>query len=202
MCDSRISAKTETALAGTSAKWIRAVIAAVAISFFCATASISGFAHIAYAEEANTEQTVTETADDYTYEEEPTFNPDGSYGELEIFLWPLYFDDSLISPVGVEQGKKLKLKPHLVNTYAKTLVWSSSKPNIATVTSKGVVKTKKPGKTKITVKNKYRSSDYAKVTIEVYKKPVKSKVYKKIMKLKSKYREGKAWGNNKSYYWK
>ena len=134
--------------------------------------------------------------DDYYYDDY-----DDYYYE-DYFSWPLYFDYSLDEPVGIQQGKHFKLKPYLMEEEGKKLVWSSSKENIATVNSKGVVTAKKPGKAKITVKNRDDSSDYAKVTVEVYKKPVKSKVYKKIMKLKSKYREGKKWGNEKTYYWK
>lgn len=50
-------------------------------------------------------------------------------------------------------GKKLQLKASLTPTKAKTaFTWTSSNKKVATVSSKGVVKALKPGKTKITVK--------------------------------------------------
>ena len=166
----------------------------------------------AYAEEPDTTGLITAGDLDYEYlyddygylyDDNYTYNEEGGYWEYDYCFYPLYFDDySLGDPAGITKGEKLKLKPYLLNAEDKKLVWTSSKTNIATVTNKGVVTAKKPGKTKITVTNKDDDSDYAQITVKVFKKPAKSKVYKKIMKLKSKYREGKAWGNEKNYYWK
>ena len=65
-------------------------------------------------------------------------------------------------------GKKLKLKATLTPTKAKTtFTWTSSNTNVATVSSKGVVKAIKPGKAKITVKTANRKK--ATVTITVKK---------------------------------
>ena len=66
-------------------------------------------------------------------------------------------------------GKTLKLKTKLSPTYAvTTLKWSTSNKNVATVTQKGVVKAKKAGKAKITVKA--ANGRKATITITVKKK--------------------------------
>lgn len=56
----------------------------------------------------------------------------------------------------LKKGKKVKLKAKILpqNTGKNKLVWTSSKKKIATVSSSGVVKAKKNGTTKITVKVK------------------------------------------------
>lgn len=56
----------------------------------------------------------------------------------------------------LKKGKSVRLKASLTpkNTTQKSLVWSSSKKTVATVSSKGVVKALKNGQAKITVKVK------------------------------------------------
>ena len=58
--------------------------------------------------------------------------------------------------VTLEKGKKLKLKATVKPKKAtqKKIVWSSGNKNVATVSSKGVVKAKKKGTAKITAKIK------------------------------------------------
>ena len=66
-------------------------------------------------------------------------------------------------------GKKLTLKVKLTPSKAKTkLTWKSSNKKVATVSSKGVVKAKKPGKAKITVTT--ANNKKATITITVKKK--------------------------------
>lgn len=66
-------------------------------------------------------------------------------------------------------GKKLTLKVKLTPSKAKTkLTWKSSNKKVATVSSKGVVKAKKPGKAKITVTT--ANGKKATITITVKKK--------------------------------
>lgn len=73
--------------------------------------------------------------------------------------------------VSVTVGKTVKLKSKVKVKPAKaTLKWSSNKKAVATVTSKGVVKGKKAGTAKITVKSGKKS---AKFTVKVKKAPVK-----------------------------
>ena len=73
--------------------------------------------------------------------------------------------------VSVTVGKTVKLKSKVKVKPAKAkLKWSSNKKKIATVTSKGVVKGKKAGTAKITVKSGKKS---AKFKVKVKKAPVK-----------------------------
>ena len=73
------------------------------------------------------------------------------------------------SKATVKVGKKLQLKVKLSPSGAvTTLKWSSSNKNVATVTQKGVVKAKKAGKAKITVKT--ANGKKATITITVKKK--------------------------------
>ena len=141
----------------------------------------------------------------YAYEEIDGFyyDVDGTYTDgygLSYFTW-LWCDSTELA---LDKGKKKNLRAYLnaESVQGKTLTWKSSKPGVVSVSSKGVIKAKKVGKAKITVKNAYRSSDYVKITVEVTQKPTKNKVYKKLMKLKKTYREGKTWGNEKHYFWK
>lgn len=76
--------------------------------------------------------------------------------------------------VSVTVGKTVKLKSKVKAKPAKaTLKWSTSKKAVATVTSKGVVKGKKAGTAKITVKSGKKS---AKFTVKVKKATAVSKV--------------------------
>lgn len=76
--------------------------------------------------------------------------------------------------VSVTVGKTVKLKSKVKVKPAKaTLKWSTSKKAVATVTSKGVVKGKKAGTAKITVKSGKKS---AKFTVKVKKATGISKV--------------------------
>lgn len=78
--------------------------------------------------------------------------------------------------ISVTVGKTVNLKSKVKVKPAKAkLKWSTSKKSIATVTSKGVVKGKKAGTAKITVKSGKKS---AKFTVKVKKAPVKVGVSK------------------------
>lgn len=73
--------------------------------------------------------------------------------------------------ISVTVGKTVNLKSKVKVTPKKaTLKWSSNKKSVATVTAKGVVKGKKAGTAKITVKSGKKS---AKFTVKVKKAPVK-----------------------------
>ena len=167
-------------------KLLLAILVASTIAFCGIAAPLDYQSQTAYA--------VEDAGGSYA-EKDGTIVDDYGWGYFE----PLYFEESI---VGVAKGKTKKLKSLLYGRDYKTLTWSSSNKKVVKVSKKGVIKAKKPGTAKITVRNKYRKSDYAKITIEVYKKPTKNKVYKALMKLKSKYREGKTWGNEKFYYWR
>ena len=70
---------------------------------------------------------------------------------------------SITKKVRIKKGKKLKLKPALTPiTSQEKITFTSSNKKVVTVTSKGVIKAKKPGKAKITVK-----SGKKKVTVTV-----------------------------------
>lgn len=136
---------------------------------------------------------------------------DADFGEAdadgESLYGYLYFDfiedNDYSNDEGITlvQGKKMKLMPHLVNAESRSLKWSSSNNNIVTVSESGVVKAIKPGKAKVTARDVNDKSEYDAVCFMVYKKAKKADVKKALKKLKSKYPEGKSWGDNKSYAW-
>lgn len=89
--------------------------------------------------------------------------------------------------VYVKKGGKVKLAADITGTggqFDKKLTWKSSKPAVASVSSKGVVKTKKTGKTKITVTSVSDKTKKATITIRVSKKAKPNK--KLSLKTKSK----------------
>lgn len=67
----------------------------------------------------------------------------------------------------VGKSTKLKVKITPNKNVSKEVAWSSSKPNVATVSSSGKVVAKKKGKTKITATAKDGSGKKAKITITV-----------------------------------
>ena len=196
MSDSRELASKDF---GIGMKWLVAILAALTLAFCGVVAPLDSDAQTAYAEDSILYD------DDYPayIGDAPGYYKDGSYfdGYWTCF-YPLYFDDEISGEVGLDLGKGMQLKSRVQNTTVKTLVWKSSKPTVVAVNKKGYIKAKKPGKAKITVTNKYRTSDYDTLIVEVYKAPTKSKVYKKLMKLKKKFPEGKQWGSEKYYFWK
>lgn len=80
-------------------------------------------------------------------------------------------EDKVVIPLDKKKTLKLSLA-----VKANTLSFSSSKKSVATIDSKGVIKAKKTGTAKITVKGKKGTAKNAKQTITVYvaKKSVKS----------------------------
>lgn len=97
----------------------------------------------------------------------------------------------------LKKGAKKKLKTS--NVKGK-VIWSSSSKKVATVSKKGVVKAKKAGKATIRVKNS-RGKQILSCKVTVYKKITPAAARKKILSLKSKYKEGKAWDNSNYYFW-
>lgn len=89
--------------------------------------------------------------------------------------------------VYVKKGGKVKLTAVVAGTdgqFGKKLTWKSSKPAVASVSSKGDVKAKKAGKTKITVTSVSNMTKKATITIRVSKKAKPNK--KLSLKTKSK----------------
>ncbi|MGD9560561.1 MAG: Ig domain-containing protein, partial [Oscillospiraceae bacterium] len=75
------------------------------------------------------------------------------------------------APKSLKVGKKVALEPDFVwrglgGNYKPKLSWTSSNKEIATVSSKGVVKAKKPGKVKITVKTCNGKKATVKITVK------------------------------------
>ena len=58
--------------------------------------------------------------------------------------------------------------------FSKSVEWGTSKKSVATVSKKGLVKAKKAGTAKITVKSKADKSKKATITVKVLKKAVKN----------------------------
>lgn len=98
----------------------------------------------------------------------------------------------------LKKGAKKKLKTS--NVKGK-VTWSSSSKKVATVSKKGVVKAKKAGKATIRVKNS-KGKQILSCKVTVYKKITPAAAKKKILSLKSKYKEGKAWDNSNYYFWR
>lgn len=97
----------------------------------------------------------------------------------------------------LKKGKTLTLK---VTGSKGNVRWSSSNKNVATVNSKGVVTAKKKGNA--TIKAYCAALDKT-VTckVQVYEKYSQDNISKKILKLKSSYKEGKSWTNANYYHW-
>lgn len=87
------------------------------------------------------------------------------------------------SKATVSIGRTLKLKATVTpkNAYSKKITWISSNKKVATVTSKGVVKAKKAGKTKITAKNK-DSGKKATCKVTVKKRNIQQELNKILKK--------------------
>lgn len=98
----------------------------------------------------------------------------------------------------LKKGETKKLKVSGVSGKVK---WSSSNKKVATVSSKGMVKTKKAGtatiKAKCVKKNKTLTCK-----LTVYNGSTPSEIKKKILALKSTYKHGARWTNDNHYYWK
>lgn len=101
---------------------------------------------------------------------------------------------------------KLTLKESQKKTLKVTgvtgkVTWTSSDKKIATVSKKGLVTAKRAGKATIKAtytKNKKKYTLKCTVTVKI-KNEASAK--KKILALKSTYKEGTAWGDNSYYYW-
>lgn len=90
-----------------------------------------------------------------------------------------------VKTVYLKKGGKVTLSAAVTGTgkFSKAVEWSSSKKSVATV-QKGVVKAKKAGTAKITVKSKANKSKKAAITVKVSNKAVKNK--KLVLKVKKK----------------
>ena len=96
----------------------------------------------------------------------------------------------------VDKTKQLKC-----NNVSGKIKWKSSKPSVATVTSKGVVKAIKPGKAVITATSSSMIGTL-KCEVRVSSKITQKQAKKKLASLKKKYKEGMSWTNeNQQYYW-
>lgn len=80
-----------------------------------------------------------------------------------------------------------------------TMKWVSSKPSVATVDQNGRVKAKKPGEAIITVSGGNMIGTMQ-CHVGVSKKISQKAAKKKILSMKSKYKEGMSWTNEKNYY--
>ena len=80
-----------------------------------------------------------------------------------------------------------------------TMKWVSSKPSVATVDQSGLVKAKKPGEAIITVSGGNMIGTMQ-CHVGVSKKISQKAAKKKILSMKSKYKEGMPWTNEKNYY--
>lgn len=95
-------------------------------------------------------------------------------------------------------GKTKQLKCSGISGEIK---WKSSKPSVATVTSKGVVKAIKPGKAVISATSS-NMNGALRCEVRVSKKITRKEAKKKLISLKKKYPEGMSWTNeNREYYW-
>lgn len=94
-----------------------------------------------------------------------------------------------VKTVYLKKGGKVTLSATVTGTgkFSKAVEWGTSKKSVATVSKKGLVKAKKAGTAKITVKSKANKSKKATITVKVLKKAVKNtklklKVTKKTLK--------------------
>ena len=95
-------------------------------------------------------------------------------------------------------GKRKKYTLKVKNVQGK-ITWSSSNKKIASVSKNGVVKGKKAGKA--TIKAKCNNPNVIlKCKVTVYSGVAPETIRKKILKMKSKYPEGKHWTNSNWYY--
>ena len=100
----------------------------------------------------------------------------------------------------VYKGKSKKLT--VKKSVPAKLTWHSSNKKIATVTQKGVVKGKRNGFVTITAENP-KTGEFHDCYVRVYEKRTQAQARKIILGLKSKakYREGKPWTNENTYFW-
>ncbi len=98
-----------------------------------------------------------------------------------------------VKTVYLKKGGKVTLTATVTGTgiFSKAVDWSTSKKSVATV-SKGVVKAKKAGTAKITVKSKADKTKKASITIKVSSKAVKNKTLK-LKKTKTTMKKGKTY---------
>lgn len=95
-------------------------------------------------------------------------------------------------------GKTKQLKCSGISGQIK---WKSSRPSVATVTSKGVVKAVKPGKAVISATSS-NLNGILKCEVRVSKKMTQKEAGRKLASLKKKYPEGMSWTNeNREYFW-
>lgn len=80
-----------------------------------------------------------------------------------------------------------------------TMKWESSKPSVATVDQNGLVKAKKAGEAIITVSGGNMIGSMQ-CRVGVSKKISQKAAKAKILSMKSKYKEGMSWTNEKNYY--
>lgn len=102
------------------------------------------------------------------------------------------------STLELTKKKTYKLK---VKNFTGKVKFQSSNKKVATVTSSGLVKAKKAGKATIYAKCSTVGLSL-KCKLTVYSGITPQKAYKKIMALKSTYKEGKRWTNSNYYFWK
>ncbi len=111
-------------------------------------------------------------------------------------------DISVRSQLTVVAGEGMQIE--VSGADAGSLSFSSTKPGIAAVDSKGVVTGRKTGSCQVKI-SAYSGGEavYLKTKITVVKKKGFSaaKVYKKLIAMKDRYPEGKHWTNDNSYLW-
>ena len=96
-------------------------------------------------------------------------------------------------------GKTAKLK---LSRNVSGVKWKSSKPKVASVTSSGKVRAKKPGLATIKAYNPANGFS-ATCTVGVYRKVTQAQARKKILALKTTYPEGLSWNDdNRHYDWR
>ncbi len=96
----------------------------------------------------------------------------------------------------LEKGQSFRLK--ITGTTARS--WKSSKPAVAAVGSKGLVKAKKPGTTVISCRAANGKTYRCTVTVRKAA-PSEEQVYKALIAMKAKYPEGMHWTNANWYVW-
>ena len=102
------------------------------------------------------------------------------------------------SVITLRVGKTKQLK---CSGISGKITWKSSKPSVATVTSKGVVKAIKPGKATISAASSNLIGTL-KCEVRVSSKITQKQARKKLLSLQKKYPEGMSWTNeNQQYYW-
>lgn len=80
------------------------------------------------------------------------------------------------------------------------LTWSSSNRDVAIVSSTGKVTAKKTGTAYINVRDS-KTNKSLKCKVKVTSNMTQSQAKIRLMSLKSKYPDGKPWGNDKCYFW-